>query len=254
MLVNIVFCVVGALFGYLAYDMKIRKRKGLRSLISAVNKNRPIIFLETKTTTYVQSIIKTFHNIGITENKELVIIPPSTLKICPSLRVQVGHGDLYRSILVPSEVPKFRDMLAKEHGWSNDEIADFFEKIMTIPSSDLKKMLDNDEVKNTLDVTVKDLKKKQTKYDIYKLVPSTVQDFIYTGLNRVSIFDMLKNLVDQRELDKLGQKNWVAIAIAFFVILMGIGVVVSLVMPAIGPFLSSQTDIAGSVIPPQRIG
>ena len=253
MLVNIAFCVVGALFGYIAYDMKLRKRKGLQYLVSAVLKNRPIVFLETKTTTYIQPIIKTFHNIGITENKELVIIPPATLKVCPTLRVQIGHGDLYRSILVPSEVPKFRDMLAKEQGWSNDEIADFFENIMTIPKSDLKATLDKEELKNTLGVAVKDSKKKDTKYDVYKLVPSTVQDFIYSGLNRVSIFDMLKNLVDQRELEKLGQKNWFAIAMAIFILLMGLGVLVSLVMPAIGPFITASTDVA-NIIPPQRIG
>lgn len=253
MLMNIGFCVVGVLFGYLVYDMKIRRRKGLQSLVSAVLRNRPIVFLETKTTTYIQPIIKTFHNLGITENKELVIIPPSTLKICPSLRVQVGHGDLYRSILVPSEVPKFRDMLEKEYGWSNDEIAEFFEKIISVPKSELKNALDDDAVRKELDVAVKGPKKKETKYDIYKLVPSTVQDFIYTGLNRVSIFDMLKNLVDQRELEKLGQRNWIAIAIAFFILLLGIGVVVQLIMPAIGP-LFSPSDAVTSTIMPERIG
>jgi len=59
------------------------------------------------------------------------------------------------------------------------------------------------------------------KYDVFVGMSSVVKDFVYTGINRVSIHDMIREMVYQRELEKLGAgRKWIEIAIAIFIILI----------------------------------
>jgi amino acid permease len=64
---------------------------------------------------------------------------------------------------------------------------------------------------------------EKKKYDVFVDMSSVVKDFIYTGINRTTIHAMLRELVYQRELEKFGQRNWMMIAIAIFIILIGLG-------------------------------
>ena len=91
------------------------------------------------------------------------------------------------------------------------------------------------------------------KYDVYVSLPSVVKDFIYTGLNRTSIHAMLRELVFQRELEKMGKRDWVKIAIAIFLILLGIGFAIRFIVgaPEFAKVVGGVTRMVGT---PPRIG
>ena len=86
----------------------------------------------------------------------------------------------------------------------------------------------------------------ETELKIYINLPSIVKDFIYTGLNRVTIHDMLHELVYQRELEKMGGRNWIAIAIAIVLIIIGIGIGARFILgtPAVANMFSNLVQPA----------
>jgi hypothetical protein len=89
----------------------------------------------------------------------------------------------------------------------------------------------------------KDNPKEFKKWNIYINLPTTIKDFIYTGLNRVSIHAMLRELVYQRDLEKMGQRNWLQIAIAFIIIAVGVGFAIRFIFSTPG-LLNTLTALA----------
>jgi len=239
------FLFVGFFGGYFINEMLFRRNKALYKFVTCVRKKIPIAFLETDKAIYATPIIKTYKNLGVTENKELVILPRSAPKPCINLGgTLILHGDLYKSVASPQEFRLFiNDRIAD--GWSPEDIAKFFEEIETTPPEILKAKLKAvqkgasvklegktdaelaEMIKTNPDAywayKFRDTPEEFKKFQIYLNLPSVVKDFIYTGLNRVSIHTMLRELVYQRELEKGNQRNWIAIAIFIFLILIGVG-------------------------------
>ena len=269
-IIKIVFLVVGIGVGYILYSILLMRNKGLALMTKAVKSKSPIIFLETPTGVYLRRVVKTFQNIAITNNKEIVIMTGSSLKNCFELAIPVSHGDLYRSITIPQEL-RITIQQLKDKGWTEKQIGEFLEDVAVLSEEQLqhkyevlqnpeyydqlierakatKKQIEDklkeekdekklgemkqaiSEIDNLIEdakikkENIKTLDFKKEQYKVYLGLPSVVKDFIYTGLNRVSIFSMLKNLVDQRELEKMGQRNWIMLAMAFLIICIAIGI------------------------------
>lgn len=246
-----IFLVVGLGFGYVISEVMLRKNKALYKFTTAMKKKKFIAFLETDKAIYGRIIKKIYRNLAITEQKEIIILPKSSPKPCVNLGgAMIVHGDLYKSVAVPQEVRKFIHERKKE-GWKEEDIAQFLEEIETTPPEVLKPLLhklkfwkkkkvgDNKTSQGDKEETPIDLgsnpappnlpnvppvtRVSKRKYDVYMSLPSVVKDFIYTGLNRVSIHTMLRELVYQRDLEKWGQRNWLMIGIAIMIILLGVG-------------------------------
>jgi len=247
------FLIVGFGGGYIISEVMLRKNKALYLIYTAFKKKKFIAFLETDKSVYCRIIKKMYGNLGITEQKEIVILPKSSPKPCINLGgAMVVHGDLYKSVCVPQEVRTFIDERMGA-GWSNEDIAKFLEEIETMPPDQVKKHYFNlkflqpkppvDPVVNPLDpeqiAKEKEEKINKQKFDIYINLSSVVKDFIYTGINRTTIHALLRELVYQRELEKMGGRNWLAIAIAIMVILIAVGVLIRFIAgtPAIANML-----------------
>lgn len=231
---NVIYFVVGVGGCFLFTEIWARRRKHLHKVIKALKKKQFVALLETDKAIYFRVIKKVYRNLAITEQKEIIVLPKSSPKPC----INIGggmlvHADLYKSVAVPQEIRQFIHDRKKE-GWKEEDIAEFLEEVETTPPSMLKKRF--------FDLKFPKLKKKEKtevpkpsnpnldidkidkrKFDVYINLPSVVKDFIYTGLNRVSIHAMLREIVYQRELEKIGKRNWLAIAIAIMIILLGVG-------------------------------
>ncbi len=242
LITSLALALVGLGGGYIIRGLLNSKYKGLSMIEKAVKKKNSIIFLETPTTSFVRPIVKMFQNIGITDQKEIIIFSPGSLKTCANLGIMVAHGDLYRSMAVPLDVPKTKLELG-DMGLSDDEIAELLEIIQKTPKSKLKGKLEKEEIKDEKS------KEKVTKYNIYLGLSSVVKDFVYTGLNRVSIQDMLRNLVAQRELENMGKNQWINNAIAIFIVAIGIAFAIKFAWPVLMGATASATSAAPTLMP-----
>lgn len=243
MLMNIVYGFVGLGIGYYLKGMLTSRIMGIKTIETAVKKKQFLVFLETPTGTILRRIVLLDQNIGITENKEVVIIPAGTVKPCAQLRgINIAHGDLYRAVTVPGDIIKLKDELVK-NGWTTDKVGSFFKLIEETPQATIKKKLDA--------IDIEKINGDEFKpYNVYISMSSVVKDFVYTGLNRTSIHEMLRNLVAKRELDNLNKKDWVTIAIAVTIVLVGLGVLFKFIAPAIATMGASSAP----AVPPARLG
>jgi len=245
---NIIYFVIGGLSFWIFYEFGIlRKNKNAYNFFNLLKKRVPLVFLETDKAVYYKPIVKMYKNLGVTSDKEIVIIPKSSIKPCLNLNgILIGHGDLYKSITTPQEFRMLVNQLQLD-GWKDEDIAKFFEEIESLPKPQLESMYKNwkmgksNNPENPEDISPIDMK----KYDVYINLPSVVKDFIYTGLNRISIHAMLRELVFQRELEKIGQRNWLMIAIAILLILIGIGIAWRFIVGTPG-FMEGISRLTGS--------
>lgn len=240
MIFTVLGALVGLVAGYAIYWLRLRRNKGLMNLIQTIQSKGLYIFLETDSGCFGRRVIKTLKNIAITDQKDFVILPTGTVK-SSNLGIQIGHGDLYKSILVPKELPKLVSELRDKHGMSDHEIGLFFEETQNINRDTLKKICNG-----TIDPKDFD----QNKLDIYKTFHSNITGFIHTGLNRVSIAQNIEHLVRRENIMKLGQKNWVQIAIAVFIVLLAIGFLAKFAIPVLTPLFS--TAAVSTDVPPVR--
>lgn len=218
MIFNIIFLLVGLGGGYFIYDILLRRNKGLHRLMNAVKKSKPIAMLETDKSVYFRPIEKTVKNIGITSNRELIIIPKASMKPCVNLKgTPIAHGDLYKAVTVPQEMRKFIDE-RKNNGWSQEDIGNF---LKDIEEHDEDGLIEKWSLKeNPGDPNPEGVE----KFKVFKNLSSVVKDFIYTGVNRVNIHDMVRELTYQRDLEDIGKTDWVKIAVAIVLVLIGIGI------------------------------
>ena len=251
MITNILFLLVGLGVGYFLYDILLRKNKGLYAIISSVKKKRMIAFLETDKSIYVKPIEKLYKNLGVTKQREVIILPKSSVKPCMGLGIPIAHGDLYKSVTTPQEVRQFVSERKKD-GWKDEDIAQFFQEIETIPGNKLKNVYKQMKEGKDLDGNEIDVNKiEKMKFDIYNNMDSVVKDFIYTGLNRVSIHDMLREIIYQRELEKMGKRNWIMIAVAIMIIIIAIGLGVRFIFstPGITNMVTSAISSTPRIAP-----
>jgi hypothetical protein len=233
--------IVGVGLIYIFNLMESKRNKNLGMLIKAVKKKSPIAFLETDKVVYLRFLEKVHKNLGITPQKEVIIIPKDTVKPCLDLGCQIIHGDLYKSITTPRELRILTDEL-KAQGWKNEEIAKFFEEMEIMPAEALTKFWTGQKQPKVVQMQKKDgsiidvfnpLYDKSDdalidkKINLFKNLSSVVKDFIYSGINRTSIHAMIREIVYQRDLEKGGQRNWLMIGIAIFIIVIAFGFFIS---------------------------
>lgn len=246
LLFRILFLVVGLIAGYLFCTLGITRNKELNKLIKAVQKRQMFAILETDTASYFRPIIAMYKNLAITPEKEVIIIPKGATKPIMNLNgVQVIHADLYKGIGMSKDMRAF--IVRKEaDGWKPEDVAKFFQEIEETPADILKKYykdvdekgeipvgtVSEDGVEKKVTIPANDVEK--SKYKTFLALPSLVRDFVYSGINRVSIAAMIREMVYQRELDKVGQKNWIAIGITIFLILLGIGIAARWILTSSG--------------------
>lgn len=255
---SIIYLVVGIGSGYIISEVMLRKNKALYTLSNALKKKKFVAFLETDKAIYCRIIQKIYRNLAITKQKEIIILPKSSPKPCVNLGgAMIIHGDLYKSVAVPQELRKFIRARKKE-GWKEEDIAQFLEEVETTSPNTLKQLylklkegkkpeaMPESEAGSNPAVPTNSIDKR--KYDVYINLPSVVKDFIYTGLNRVSIHAMLRELVYQRELEKMGKHNWLMIAIAIMVILLGVGFAIRFIFSSPGVL-----EVVSKVVSPPRI-
>lgn len=237
MIFILIAAILGLGAGYVIYWLRLRRNKGLMNLMDAVKHKGLYVFLETDTSTFGRKIIKTHQNLAITDQKEVIIMPTGTVKSCPTFGIQLGHGDLYKSILVPKDLPGLVEELKTNHKMSNHEIGLFFEETQNINRDTLNQICDG---------TIDGSQFNQTKLKIFKTLNSNITGFIHTGINRVSIAQNIEHLIKRENIMKLGSKNWVSIAIAVLIILVGIGLLFMLAAPN----LTDLFSVASNTVPP----
>jgi len=254
----IVGFILGGILGYVFYDFSLRKKKALYTIITAVRKKQPLAFLETDKAVFVDRIVKVYKGLAITPRKDILILTRNSPKPAIGLGIQIFHGDAYKGVAVPQEVRKIiQELLSGKYGtkWKPEDIAQFFEEIEKNPAEWLeefyKYMKENETKivkteKGEEEIPASEIDKK--KYDIFIGMPSVVKDFIYTGLNRTMIKAMLREMVYQRELEKIKTWNWLYIAIAILIILIGLG----FFLPKILPYLTAAAPKPPPT-PPARI-
>jgi hypothetical protein len=244
---TIVYLAGGVGIGWVLSYINIRKNKMIYKLTQAIKKRKPIAFLETDKACHFRVIDKGFQNLVITSEKELIINTKSSPKPCLNLGgVEIIHGDLYKSMTSPQELRLFIDKI-KGEGWKDEDIAAFLAKLEIVSADNVEDSMTDDAANKKASILAKftrkpkkegdkpaidprvyeKLKEEDTKLKralcVYKTLPSTVKDFIYTGINRTSLHDMVRELVYQRELERMGKKNWIAIAILVLLCLVGAG-------------------------------
>jgi hypothetical protein len=270
-IITIIYLVVGLGGGFLISEVMLRRNKALYIIYTALKKKNFIAFLETDKSVYCRIIKKMYGNLGITEQKEIIIIPKSSPKPCVNLGgAMIVHGDLYKSVCTPKEVREFVEKRLND-GWTNEDVAKFLEEIETIPPEQLKKhffdlknkppinkipVSPNNPIVNseTIPEQLKDDKEElinKQKYDVYINLSSVVKDYIYTGINRTTIHALLRELVYQRELEKMGGRNWLGIAIAIMIILIAVGVFIRFIFtsPAVVSMISGAMGGASRIAP-----
>lgn len=267
---------------------RMRQLGDTKQLINAIRKRQMTIFLESEGRSVFRTIVTAYQNIGVTNNRELVILPEGSVKPCLNLNAtQIMHGDLYRSLAVPTEFLTVLHKL-KDDNFTDKEITDIFYKIMNLNEKQLKT-----NERNNLDTLIKNYDfetydKEQTKTDpkyaklsaeeknkqhemyllekikefedtdpdvhavkVYRAMPSVVKNFLQTGVNRVSLEMMLSNKMLQEAFKNVGRG-------ATMQVLVGIGIMMLLIflglkfgLPAISDFMSAGSSLASI---PARVG
>ena len=267
---------------------RMRQLGDAKLFIQSLRKRQMIIFLESEGRGVFRTITTAYQNIGVTNNQELVILPEGSVKPCLNLNAsQIMHGDLYRSLAVPTEFLTVLHNL-RDNGLNDKEITDIFYKIMNFNEKQLKENETNslnDFIKN---VDFDKYNKTQIKTDpeyanlsddkkieqhdayvteqirlfekvnpdvravkVYRAMPSVVKNFLQTGVNRVSLEMMLSNKMLQEAFKNAGRGTTIQV-------LVGIGIMILLIflglkfgLPAISDFMSAGSSLASI---PARVG
>lgn len=243
------FVLLGAGFFWLYEQFQIRRNKAFFALQQAVKKKQAYGFLETSTGSYFRTLTKIRNNIGITPQKEVIILPEGSLKPVMNMGGQIFHADLYKSIATNQEFRKFLEERTNDK-WTEEDVAKFLQEVEQTPANILseffKKLKTDPYYPNTNPVDqAKITKVDRQKFQIFKSLSSEVKNFIYTGINRTSIHSMLKELVYQRELENVGKRNWIAIAIAAFIIVM----IIVFALNTLGGSGGGVANLVGGILP-----
>lgn len=287
LIVSGVSLLIGVALSY-AYNFFMMRRLGeTKHLIKAIKKRQMIIFLESEGRSIFRTIVHAYQNIGVTNGRELVILPEGSVKPCLNLNAsQILHGDLYRSLAVPTEfLTVLHDLQAR--GLTDQEITNIFYQIM---NNNISKMEDtkNEKVKEIAEnfnyskfcdaITQSDPtfaglteKEKHNRHDealitvaeqyekenpeiqtlkYYRAMPTIVKNFLQTGVNRVSLEMMLSNKILQEAFKKIGQTN-------IMQVLVGIGIMVLLIFLGLKfglPAIQDLFSMGGGVMIPGKTG
>jgi|GEM_PF-2362833 len=235
----------GYLFRWLFEWMELKgKYKGIKEIKEAVKKKKKLFLLETDNAFWVGGEKASYQNLSVTKGRNLVLVAPNSVKPAYGLGgVLLGVGDLYRSSTIPKELRQTIVFL-KLIGFSDKDIKIY---LSTIHGQGVFKEMKKEDVGKVtaveqaekfllkrLDEMIKEAEEKgnKDKADILKLIkekkeiylstPSTIVNYLQTGINRVTLKSQLKQIVDEKKLEKLGQTNWLMIGLAIFLVLLGL--------------------------------
>lgn len=226
---------------YMFFEMVQYKKMGLSKLKDAIRKKRPILLLESPTNYYIRVPNKSVRNFAFTSEKEIVYMPAGTLKSCANLgNAQIGHGDLYASGLIPTDIKKFIDG-EKAKGKTADEIAKNLDDIMTereeIPDEYKSKRYRN---------------KEAGTFTYFRGISfENILNFLNTGINVDRIHSLITTLVKQRKIESLfGGRNWFGIAMAIGVVVIMVAVAMVMlsnagVFEGLGGMVKPAAETAG---------
>jgi len=231
----------GAILGFGIQEIKkMIERKGPMKGIAEIKKARKernkIFLCETKNAFWLVPEAASYHNLSLSDKRDVIVVAPNSIKPVYSLGgVQLGVADLYRSCTIPQELRQTIVFL-KLIGLKDKDIKKYLSKIHGVGVKNgesaveeaekfLEKKID-ELIKNEKDKNKKELleiiKKKK---EIYLATPSTIVEFLQTGLNRVTLKAQLKQIVDEKMLEKLRKTDWFQIGLMIFLILIGIWLV-----------------------------
>jgi len=233
--------------------------KGIADIEKARKKGSKVFLCETKNAFWIVPEAASYHNLSLTDKRDVVVVAPNSVKPAYGLGGTLfGVADLYRSCTIPQELRQTIVFL-KLIGLEDKDIKEYLSKIHGVgvkngesAVEEAEKFLEEkiDElIKNEKDKDKKELLETiKKKKEIYLATPSTIVEFLQTGLNRVTLKAQLKQIVDEKMLEKKGKTDWFQIGLAIFLILIGIWFV-------LGGGLASLFDLVfgggGSAIPPR---
>ena len=273
-LITFGYMIAGVLLGYVYANIFFFSNKGAAQFVDALKKKKMIIFSETDKAEWFRVVDKVYKNLAVTTDKDMIILPENAIKPCMNLGgVQMAHADLYKSIASSSDVRKWMLSIKEQYGWTENDIAVIIQEIQEFPPEKVTEYLaklvsgkatkkeevitevDDPEnpgqkkrVKQMIEQSLAPAGKDKEKYAVYIALPSTVKNWVYTGLNRISIHDMLRELVYQRDLEKKGVPPWIMIGIAVFLVILALG----FALPKILPILmqaGAATAIPAATVP-----
>ena len=269
--------IFGALTGAVVFWLYNKGRTNrfgkLNDLINAIQKRQEIIFLESEGAVNFRIIDRSHQNLAFTKEHDVIVLTENSLKACANLNgVKIGHGDLYRSVVVPTDFSKFTEEL-KESGLTETQITDVYTEIMNKNIGQLTEQKQKDIEAATAGLIKKYPKKnynpkdhnnmpyktfileylaKEQKdvfsaitLDTFKAMSSVVKNFIQTGVNRVSLHSMMEAQTAIDNFKRAGQRDW-------FSILLGVGVLALLIGLAFsfaGPFIPNMISAAAASSP-----
>ena len=269
MAMELLFVGVGAVAHWIYNKGKSNKFGKLNELINAIQKRKEIIFLESEGAVNFRIIDRSHQNIAFTKEHDIIVLTENSLKACANLNgVKIGHGDLYRSVVVPTDFSKFTEHL-KESGLTDTQITEIYTSIMDKNITQLTKqkqkdiniaktaliekypeeeyiLKDNDNIPYDVFI-LNHLAKKQEALlssitlNTFKSMSSVVKNFIQTGVNRVSLHSMMEAQTAIDNFKKAGQKDWYSILIGIGILALMIGLAFSFAGPFIPDMISAAT-------------
>lgn len=275
MAMELLFVGVGAVAHWIYNKGKANKFGKLNELIQAIQKRKEIIFLESEGAVNFRIIDRSHQNIAFTKEHDIIVLTENSLKACANLNgVKIGHGDLYRSVVVPTDFSKFTEHL-KESSLTDTQITEIYTSIMdkNITQLTKQKQKDIDTAKNALikkypeeeyipkdnenipyDVFILNLlaKKQETllssiTLNTFKSMSSVVKNFIQTGVNRVSLHSMMEAQTAIDNFKKAGQRDWYQILLGIGILALMVGLAFSFAGPFIPDMISAATASSSGV-------
>ena len=264
---------IGIIVFWLYNKGRLNRFGNLKELVEAIQKRKEIIFLESEGAVNFRIIDRSHQNLAFTKAHDIIVLTENSLKACTNLNgVKIGHGDLYRSVVVPTDFSKFTEEL-KETGMPETQITEIYTEIMnknidqltkqnqkdlanakaeleaTYPEKNYKP---KDHNNKTYEVFILELLTKEhvemfstITLDTFKSMSAVVKNFIQTGVNRVSLYSMMEAQTAIDNFKRAGQRDW-------YQILLGIGVLallVGLALSLAGPFIPDMISAAAASNP-----
>ena len=257
---DIILIVVGLAVGYIVNLLMVWISErgaffGFKEIKNAKKGKKKVFLLETENAFWVGGEKASHYNISVTKGRNLVFVAPNSVKPVYGFGgVLLGVGDLYRASTIPRELRQtivflkiigFSDRevktyLSKIHGYgivkgevtktsavneAEKYLVDKLNKKITDLDNEIKSIENNaknqDKIKD-LEDKKKILEIIKEKKEIYLSTPSTIVNYLQTGINRVTLKAQLKQIVDEKMLEKIGQTKWVEIGIMLLLIFLGL--------------------------------
>jgi len=244
-MLEIIFSLIGGfVFGYGIQEItKIMQErgifKGFKMIKEARKKGKKVFLCETKNAFWVKQEKESYQNLSLTPEREIIIVSPNSVKPCYGLGgTMLGVADLYRACSIPQELRQtivflkliglkdkdIKEYLTKIHGiknQNNGDVKSAVEDAEEFLEEKIDELIDEAEEKGNKD-RKKMLELIKENKEFYLTTPSTIVEFLQTGINRVTLKQQIRQIIDEKLLERLGKPDWFGIGLAIFLILIGL--------------------------------